>query len=87
MVHDSMKTLQYDRRLRKRRGWVKKEDYESHLGDLPDVADKGEVVSAEAPEEAPAAAAAPAPVSTGFGAPATEPAPSEGTGGSDPTLG
>lgn len=90
MVHDSMKTLQFDRRMRKRRGWVKNAEYDSHLSDLPDVADKGEVVSDSPVEQAPAAAPAPAstaPASTGFGAPPSEPPSSGGSGSSDPALG
>ena len=97
MVHDSMKPLQYDRRLRKRRGWVTEEQFESHLADLPDVADKGEVVSPDAPGDegrSGTAAAAPAEPSfgepaapTGFGAPASGLPGADDGGSSDPTLG
>ena len=90
MVHDSMKALQYDRRLRKRRGWVSEEDFEGFLEGLPDVADKGEVISADVPAEAPAAASSAAAAPSPPAPPAGEPAAPPSFGGpdeSDPTLG
>jgi len=57
MVDDSMKPLQFDRRLRKRRGRASEGEFQAHLDSLPDVADKGEVISHDGASDAPAAAA------------------------------
>jgi hypothetical protein len=40
MVHKSLESLQLDRRLLKRRGWIPPEDLDQRLSQLPDVADK-----------------------------------------------
>ena len=58
MVHESMKNLEFDRRLHGRRGWISEGEFESHLAELPDVASKGEAVaeaddSTRAPAETP----------------------------------
>jgi hypothetical protein len=67
MVHESMKNLQFDRRLQGRRGWVSESDTQSHIENLPDVAAKGEVI-ADADE-----AAAPEPLRGAAPARAVEP--------------
>jgi len=55
MVHDSMSNLKIDQRLLGRRGWIRAEELEKELQDLPDVSDKGELVGdAEQGEASPA---------------------------------
>lgn len=63
MVHSSMKNLEFDRRLQGRRGWIDGNSFEKHLEGLPDVADKGIVVSLGEEDAAPKEAA-PAPSAT-----------------------
>lgn len=62
MVHDSMRNLQFDRRLTQRRDWVSEKELAAEIEALPDVADKAEVVvdEEEAAKEAPAETPAPA---------------------------
>ncbi len=75
MVHDSMKNLQFDRRLRSRRGWVAPDAFETHLEQLPDVTDKGEMLGEEEPQAAALASAQPDMVAE---PPAAAPAPGSG---------
>jgi len=42
MVHDSMANLRLDRRLLRRRDWIRPEQLRKELDALPDVAEKGE---------------------------------------------
>ena len=59
MNRDSMKALQLDRRLLRRRGWIAPEELDKELAALPDVADKAAPPEVEsepaeaAPEPAP----------------------------------
>ena len=49
MVHDSTRNLRLDRRLLLRRDWITPEELDKELASLPDVSEKGEVLSAEFP--------------------------------------
>ncbi len=40
MDRESVERLRFDRRLRRRRGWVEQSDYEAHLESLADTSDK-----------------------------------------------
>ncbi len=42
MIHDFSRSLKFDRRLLRRRGWVDPEELEKELADLPDVSDKAQ---------------------------------------------
>lgn len=55
MIHDSTRSLKFDRRLLRRRGWVDPEELEKELADLPDVSDKAQPQDEEgAPSPEPA---------------------------------
>lgn len=58
MIDRHIRDLRLDRRLLNRRGWISAQDLEEALSSLPDVADKGELVTDEE-EEAPTASADP----------------------------
>ena len=47
MNRDSMKQLEIDVRMLRRRNWIKKEDLEKRLDALPDVSDKAAPVETE----------------------------------------
>jgi hypothetical protein len=51
MVHESLRNLQLDRRLLRRRGWIDPEALEKELSSLPDASDKIDPREEE-PEEA-----------------------------------
>jgi hypothetical protein len=51
MVHKSLETLRLDQRLRRRRGWLSREEREQELARLPDVSDK--IGRPEEPAEGP----------------------------------
>ncbi len=40
MDRESVERLRFDRRLRRRRGWVEQSDYEAHLESLADTSEK-----------------------------------------------
>ncbi len=62
MIDRNIRDLRLDRRMQHRRGWISAQDMEEALAALPDVADKGELVTEEdlAAAQAPAAKARPA---------------------------
>ena len=49
MDRKSMAQLKFDKRLMHRRGWIKQEELETELAELPDVADKIEPDEPESP--------------------------------------
>jgi hypothetical protein len=51
MVHESMKNLEFDRRLEGRRGWISDGELEAHLEKLPDSSSKAEVVADGSPAQ------------------------------------
>jgi hypothetical protein len=51
-VDDERTTLQYDRRLARRRGWITPEQVKAQLDSLPDVEEKGEAVDSPFPPAA-----------------------------------
>ncbi len=51
MERGSLEKLKFDKRLRRRQGWVSDRDIEDHLKSLPDVSDKIAVESDESAEE------------------------------------
>ncbi len=52
MVHEHLKGVRLDRRALRRRGWLNQEDLKRELEALPDVSEKIDVSSPEAPPEA-----------------------------------
>ncbi|MCP5058255.1 MAG: hypothetical protein GY937_16250 [bacterium] len=68
-----MKNLQHDRRLQGRRGWTSAENFEKHLEELPDVADKGQLAGEQAETPAPSDASPEPPASApGVGFPPSD---------------
>jgi hypothetical protein len=59
MIDRHIRDLRLDRRLQRRRGWISAQDLEDALEALPDVAEKGELVTDEDAEKAEAAPATP----------------------------
>ncbi len=49
MVHDSLRNLQLDRRLLRRRGWIARDDLDQALEGLSDSADRAELVGDDEP--------------------------------------
>lgn len=47
MIDRHIRDLRLDRRLLNRRGWISAQDLDDALEALPDVADKGEIVTEE----------------------------------------
>jgi len=47
MIDRNIRDLRLDRRMQHRRGWISAQDMDEALAALPDVADKGEIVTAE----------------------------------------
>lgn len=47
MIDQHIRHLRLDRRMQHRRGWISAQDLEEALAALPDVADKGELVTQE----------------------------------------
>lgn len=60
MIHDYTRSLKFDRRLLRRRGWLDSEELEKELADLPDVSDKAQ--SPDEPNEPSPEPAEPPPV-------------------------
>ena len=54
MIDRHIRDLRLDRRLLDRRGWISAQDLEEALSSLPDVADKGELVTDEEASARPA---------------------------------
>jgi len=54
MIDRHIRDLRLDRRLQRRRGWISAQDMDEALESLPDVAAKGELVTEEEGESAPA---------------------------------
>ncbi len=52
MVHDSIRNLRLDKRLLRRRGWIRQEELSQELADLPDATASAEYV--DPPSGAPA---------------------------------
>lgn len=57
MIDRHMRDLRLDRRLQRRRGWISAQEMQEVTDGLPDVAAKGELVTDEDDEDAPAAGA------------------------------
>lgn len=66
MIDRHIRDLRLDRRLLNRPGWISAQDLDDAMGTLPDVADKGEIVTEE--EEA-----APTPSADPLAPPSTDP--------------
>jgi acyl-coenzyme A synthetase/AMP-(fatty) acid ligase len=47
MIDRNIRDLRLDRRMQHRRGWISTQDMEEALAALPDVAEKGELVTPE----------------------------------------
>ena len=52
MIDRYIRDLRLDRRLNRRRGWISAQELDEALGALPDVAAKGELVTAEEEDSA-----------------------------------